>query len=140
MKRRSARCLMRKLLRRSRKIRRRPHPRSIPITGAFPAPSSDPTDYPAAPNFAAYLNEFAPDQSSALALAIGGAASLWSRSGRCPFQLQAVRGADKDVWQLRVAGLSRERANQICQASQRWAERATLDRSNEEHAQVETMR
>jgi hypothetical protein len=46
-----------------------PPPAASPVSGAFPAPSSDAGD-PAAADFAVYLNEFAPDQAGALALAI----------------------------------------------------------------------
>jgi hypothetical protein len=93
-----------------------PPPPASPITGAFPAPSSDPTDDPATPNFAVYLNEFAPDQAGALALAIGAQRRFGAALGRARFSYKRVRAADNDVWRLRVAGFSRERAAQICQA------------------------
>jgi len=86
------------------------------ITGAFPSPSSDVTDDPAAPNFAVYLDESAPDQSGALALAIAAQRRFGAALGGARFSYKRVRAADNDVWRLRVAGFSRERAGQICQA------------------------
>jgi hypothetical protein len=85
------------------------------ITGAFPTPSSDAAD-PAASNFAVYLNEFAPDQSGALALAIGAQRRFGAVLGGARFSYKRVRAAGNEVWRLRVAGFSRERAAQICQA------------------------
>jgi hypothetical protein len=89
---------------------------AFPITGTFPAPNSDPSDDPAAPNFAVYLNEFAPDQAGALALAIGAQRRFGAALGGARFSYKRVRAADNDVWRLRVSGFSRERAGQISQA------------------------
>jgi hypothetical protein len=91
-----------------------PSPAST-ITGAFPAPSSNPTNDSAASNFAVYVNEFAPDQAAALALAIGAQHRFGAALGGARFSYKRVRAADNDVWRLRVAGFSRERAGQICQ-------------------------
>jgi hypothetical protein len=92
-----------------------PPPAASPVTGAFPAPSSDGDD-PTAANFAVYLNEFAPDQAGALALAIGAQRRFGAALGGARFSYKRVRAADNDVFRLRVSGFSRERASQICEA------------------------
>jgi outer membrane biosynthesis protein TonB len=85
------------------------------IAGAFPPGAPPASDDPEAPEFAAYLNESAPDQTAARTLVIDAQRRYAGALDGGRLSYKRVRlGDGSTVWRLRLSGLTRAAAERIC--------------------------